>query len=214
MIEATPRARAVRVGVRLELLTVAWMLVEAALALAAGIAAQSVLLTAFGADSLIELLSGITLLWRLRTEAADGDFERLEAVERRATSVSAVLLVLLCLYVLAISLAGLIVRVEPERSWLGIVVSGAAVVVMPLLAWRKRLANRLIESSALKADITETVTCAYMAGTTLFGVLINALTGLWWVEYLAAFALLFWLVREAREAVEAARNGKGRGHDD
>lgn len=72
----------------------------------------------------------------------------------------------------------------------------------------------MIESSALKADITETVTCAYMAGTTLFGVLINALTGLWWGEYLAAFALLFWLVREAREAVEAARNGKGRGHDD
>jgi divalent metal cation (Fe/Co/Zn/Cd) transporter len=83
---------------------------------------------------------------------------------------------------------------------------------MPLLAWRKRLANRIIASSALRADIAETVTCAYLAGTTLLGVLINALTGFWWIEYLAAFALLFWLVREAREALEAAR--KGSGHDD
>jgi divalent metal cation (Fe/Co/Zn/Cd) transporter len=76
---------------------------------------------------------------------------------------------------------------------------------MPLLAWRKRLANRVLDSSALRADIAETVTCAYLAATTLFGVLINALTGLWWVEYVAAFVLLLWLVREAREALEAAQ---------
>ena len=163
------------------------------------------LLTAFGADSLIELLSGVTLLWRLRTEAAAGDLERLEVVEQRAVRVSAVLLVVLCIYVLVSAAAGLILRVEPQGSWLGIVVSAAAVVIMPILAWRKRLANRAIDSSALRADIAETVTCAYLAGTTLLGVLVNALTGLWWIEYVAAFVLLFWLVREAREALEAAR---------
>ena len=205
MAETTARAQAIRTGIRLELVTVAWMAVEAALAIGAGIAARSVLLTAFGADSLIELLSGVTLLWRLRTEAAAGDLERLEVVEQRAVRVSAVLLVVLCIYVLVSAAAGLILRVEPQGSWLGIVVSAAAVVIMPILAWRKRLANRAIDSSALRADIAETVTCAYLAGTTLLGVLVNALTGLWWIEYVAAFVLLFWLVREAREALEAAR---------
>jgi divalent metal cation (Fe/Co/Zn/Cd) transporter len=188
------------------------MAVEAALALGAGIAARSVLLTAFGADSLIELLSGVTLLWRLRTEASEGDLERLKAVEQRAAWVSAVLLAILCLYVVVSAGAGLVLRLQPQESWLGIAVSAAALVIMPLLAWRKRLANRIIASSALRADIAETVTCAYLAGTTLLGVLINALTGFWWIEYLAAFALLFWLVREAREALEAAREGSG--HDD
>ncbi len=213
MAEAAVRAQAVRTGIRLELITVAWMAVEAALAIGAGIAARSVLLTAFGADSLIELLSGVTLLWRLRTEASEGDIERVEAVERRAIRLSAGLLVLLCLYVLVSAGAGLVLRVEPQESRLGIAVAAAAVVIMPLLAWRKRLANRAIDSSALRADIAETLTCAYLAGTTLLGVLINALTGFWWIEYLAAFVLLFWLIREAREALEAAREGKGHDHD-
>jgi divalent metal cation (Fe/Co/Zn/Cd) transporter len=207
MAEVAARAEAIRTGIRLEVVTVAWMALEAALAIGAGIAARSVLLTAFGADSLIELLSGVTLLWRLRTEASDGDLERLEAVEHRAVWVSAVLLVVLCLYVLVSAGAGLVLRVEPQESWLGIAISAAAVVMMPLLAWRKRLANRAIDSSALRADIAETVTCAYLAGTTLLGVLVNALTGFWWIEYLAAFVLLFWLVREAREALEAASGG-------
>lgn len=202
------RSVAVRSGVRLELVTVAWMAVEAALAIAAGVAAHSVLLTAFGADSLIELISGITLLWRLRSEASDGDIDAVEAVELCAIWASAVLLVLICLYVLVTSVAGLIFRVEPEISWLGIGVSAAAVLIMPLLAWRKRVANRTIESSALQADIAETVTCAYLAGATMLGVLLSALTGWWWIQYLAAFTLLFWLQREAREALEKAREGK------
>src|ERR1700738_2129714 len=214
MAETTARAQAIRTGIRLELVTVAGMAVEAGLAIGAGIAARSVLLTAFGADSLIELLSGVTLLWRLRTEAAAGVLERLEVVGQRAARGSAVLLVVLCIYVLVSAAAGLILRVEPQGSWLGIVVSAAAVVIMPILAWRKRLANRAIDSSALRADIAETVTCAYLAGTTLLGVLINALTGFWWIEYLAAFALLFWLVREAREALEAAHEGRADDNDD
>ena len=79
---------------------------------------------------------------------------------------------------------------------------------MPILAWRKRLANRVLGSSALRADIAETITCAYMAAATLVGVGLNLVAGLWWAEYVAALALLFFIVREAREAVEAARGGE------
>jgi len=208
--EVAARMQAVRTGVRLESATVAWMAVEAILAVAAGVAARSVLLTAFGADSLIELASGVTLLWRLRTEASDRDTDRVEAVERRAIRVSAVLLVLLCVYLVVSSGTGLILQVGPQRSWLGVGVAAAALVVMPLLAWRKGLANRAIGSSALSADVAETTTCAYMAGTTLLGLLLDAITGLWWVEYVACLVLLFWLVRETGEALQAARGGRGR----
>lgn len=207
MVDLALRANAIRRGVRLEGFTVAWMAAEAVLAIAAGIAARSVLLTAFGADSLIELLSGAALLWRLRVEAAGGNDARVDSVEKRATSISAVLLILLCGYVALTSFAGFALRLQPERSWLGIGVSAAAVVVMPWLAARKRAANQTIQSAALRADIAESVTCAYLAAVTLMGAAINAITGLWWVEYIAAVILLRWLLPEAQEALEAARSG-------
>ena len=199
------RREAVRVGVRLELVTVAWMAVEAALAVGAGIAARSVLLTAFGLDSVIELISGGTLLWRLSSEARGASSERMESVERRAIRISAVLLVLLCAYLVLVGLAGLVARLRPEGSALGVGVAAAAVVVMPLLAWRKRRANAIIQSPALRADIAETITCAYMAAATLAGAGLNLVAGWWWAEYAAALVLLAFIALETREAVEAAR---------
>lgn len=195
-------------------MTVAWMTVEATLAIVVGVLARSVLLTAFGADSVIELLSGATLLWRLSGEARGQNDERVEAAERQATRISAMLLVLLCAYVAISSIAGVILRLEPERSWVAAAVSGAALVLMPWLAVRKRWVNRTLQSPALRADIVESVTCAYLAAVTLVGVGINALTGWWWIEYLAAIALLRWLVPEAREAIEAARHANFRRESD
>src|SRR2546430_7236617 len=106
------RGAALRRGVRLEVATIAWMLVEAVIALAAGIAAHSVLLTAFGADSVIELLSGIVLYVRLSAESAgtSRDVERLQAT---TTPVSAGVLRLPCAYVALSSLSGLLLRLKP-----------------------------------------------------------------------------------------------------
>lgn len=205
MADITLRASALRAGVKLETLTVVWMVAEAAIAIGAGIAARSVLLTAFGADSVIEVLSGAVLLWRLRTEERGGEVGAVDAVESKAVRISAALLVLLCLYVAATAVAGVLFRVEPERSWLGIGVAAAALVLMPVLAYRKRLANKTIQSPALRADIAESIACAYLAGVTLIGVGVNALTGWWWIEYVAAILLLRWLVPEAREALEHAQ---------
>jgi len=201
------RRAAVRVGVRLELATVVWMAVEAVVAIGAGIAARSVLLTAFGFDSVIELISGGTLLWRLSSEARGATSERIEAVERRATWISAVLLGLLCIYLIGVGLAGLLARLRPEGSALGVGVAAAAVVVMPLLAWRKRRANVGIGSSALRADVAETITCAYMAAATLAGTALNLIAGLWWAEYAAALVLLIFIGMETKEAIESALNG-------
>jgi divalent metal cation (Fe/Co/Zn/Cd) transporter len=185
------------------------MMVEAVVAIGAGVAARSVLLTTFGADSVIELLSGAAVLWRLQVESAGGNAARVDAVERRTVWISAVLLLLLCAYVALTSVAGFVLGVQPGRSWLGVAVAATAVVVMPWLAVRKRAANQTIQSAALRADIAESVTCAYLAGVTLIGAAINAITGLWWVEYVAALILLWWLIPEAREALEAARLGEG-----
>jgi divalent metal cation (Fe/Co/Zn/Cd) transporter len=182
------------------------MAIESVLAIGAGIAARSVLLTAFGFDSVIELVSGGTLLWRLSSEARGASSERMENVERRATQISAVLLALLCVYLVGVGLAGLVATLRPEGSAVGVGVAAAAVVVMPLLAWRKRRVNVTLGSSALRADIAETITCAYMATATLAGAALNLISGLWWAEYVAALVLLIFIGMETKEAIESALN--------
>jgi divalent metal cation (Fe/Co/Zn/Cd) transporter len=199
------RLDALQAGIRIEMVTIVWMTVEALVAIGSGVIAGSILLIAFGADSVIELISGGVLLWRMASETTTSDMERIEAVERRATWISAILLVLLCLYVAITIVNGLIGRVEPESSPIGILVSMGALIFMPLLARAKRGINQRLDSAALRADIAEAITCAYMAGTVLVGLVLDAALGWWWAEYVAAVVLLYWLIGETREAFEAAR---------
>ena len=206
-METTSRAAAVAMGIRLEAATVAWMAAEAAIALIAALMARSVLLAAFGFDSVVELMSGAVLLWRLSAESRGADVERVERIELITARISAALLLLLCGFVVVSSLIGLVARIEPADSVLGIAVAAVALVAMPALAVGKSRANRIIGSASLRADIAETVTCAYLAGVTLLGVVLSMVLGLWWVQYPCALALLIWLIPETLEAFEAARGG-------
>ena len=203
------RQAAVRAGVRIEVVTVIWMAIEALIAIGAGIVARSVLLTAFGIDSVIELVTGATLLWRLSTEASGGSLERVEQAENRAAWITAIGLITLCVYVVITSGLGLIVQNKPGESYVGIGLAAVAVVGMPVLAWRKRAIASRLDSGALRADAACSITCAYMAGTLLAGLVLNALFHWWWADSVAALALLIWLVPEAREALEGARAGRG-----
>jgi divalent metal cation (Fe/Co/Zn/Cd) transporter len=164
-----------------------------------------VLLTAFGVDSLIELVSGSILLWRLSTENRGGDLGSVKRAEHRAAWVVAASLSLLCAYVLISSVYLLLIHAKPESSLVGIAISMAALLVMPWLAVSKRRISKRINSAALAGDAANSLTCAYMAATVLAGLLLNALFGLWWVEYFAALGFLVWLVKETLEVFAEAR---------
>lgn len=206
---AERRRAAVWDGVRIEQITIVWMVLEAAIAIGAGVLARSVLLTAFGLDSVIELVAGGVLLWRLLTEARGGSLERVARAEHRAAWITGVALVLLCLYVAAGAAAALLTRTAPDRSYAGIAVAVAAVAGMPILARRKRAIAARIGSAALRGDAACSITCAYMAATLLVGLLLTAALGWWWADSAAALALLYWLGREAREALAGAHAGRG-----
>ena len=211
------RTRQVRSGVRVEAASFAWMVAEAAVAIGAGIVARSILLSAFGADSVIELVAGGMLLWRLSTEARGGSVERVEQAEGRAAWVTGIALVLLCVYIVASAALGLLLHGRTEGSAVGIILALSALVLMPLLARRKRTIADQIGSAALRGDAACSVTCAYMAATLLVGLLLTSALGWWWTDGLAALALLYWLVPEAREALDGARAGRAacaRGDDD
>ncbi len=204
----TTRSSDIRLGVRIEIITIVWMVIEMAVSIGAGIAARSVLLTAFGLDSLIELVGGSILLWRLSVESRGGDLKSVERAERRATWVVAVTLGFLCAYVLISSVFGLLTHAKPESSIIGIFVSAAALLIMPYLAVNKRHISKRIDSAALAADATNSITCATMAGTVLVGLVLNTLFGLWWAEYIAALVFLVWLIKETLEVFEEVRGEK------
>lgn len=205
----TQRAALVRAGIRVEQVTLAWMLMESAVAIGAGVVARSVALTAFGLDSVVELVSGGVLLWRLVTEAQGSPLQRVERAERRAAWVTGVALVLLCGYVPVTAAVSLLTHTQAESSRIGIGLALVAVVSMPVLARRKRAIAVPLGSAALRGDAACSITCAYMAATLLAGLMLTALLGWWWADSLAALGLLYWLVPEAREAIEGARAGHG-----
>ena len=203
------RSRDLRAAVRLEAFTVGWMALEALVGIGAGLAAGSVLLTAFGLDSVVELLSGSVLLRRLLLEAAGRPTDRVERAERRAAWVVGLALALLCLYVLATALAALATRARPDAAPAGLALAVAALLLMPPLAQAKRrLADRL-DSAALRGDAACSITCAWLAGALLVGLAVNGAFRLWWADAVAALALLYWLLPEARAALSAARAGRG-----
>ena len=202
------RAGNVRQGVWIELATIGWMIVEASVALAVGFATASVSLQGFGIDSIIELISGGVLLWRLLVEQRGGSVESVEQAERRASWVTAIALFALALYIVGDSAISLFTRSHAQASWWGIALAIAAALIMPLL-WRGKLhIARQINSAALKADAMCSVTCAYMSVTLLAGLLLRALFGWWWADPLAALVLVYFIVREGREALHEARTGE------
>ena len=176
----------------LQLFTIGWMCVELGVALLAGIQACSVALTAFGADSGIELLSAFVVLRRFTSGAIS---------ERKAAKVSGVLLYALAAYILVTSALSLVsTRRRPEPTVLGIGLLLAAAVIMPLLGRAKNRLAVATGSRALKADAAQSNVCAYMSWIALAGLLVNLFLHLAWADSAAALLLLPIVLKEAAEA--------------
>jgi len=189
-------------------LTIAWMVVELVVALAAGIAARSVALTTFGVDSGIELFTALVVMRQLVLHTARSTDDELDRRERQASRLVGWALYALVAYIVATSALSLVSADRPESSLAGIALAAAALVVMPVLwRWRLGLAARL-ESPALRADAACSLVCIYLSATLLAGLLLNRLFGWWWADPLAALAMIWWIRGEAAEALEAARSGR------
>ena len=191
-----------------ESLVIAWMMVELVVALAAGIAARSVALTAFGVDSGIEVFTAVVVLRQLLLHTDRATEEELDARERQASRLVGWALYGLVVYIVVSAAGSLITQTEPETSVPGMVLAIAALLVMtPLWRWRRRLAAAL-ESPSLRGDAACSLVCIYMSATLLVGLLLNSLLGWWWADSLAALAMIWWIRGEAREALEAAQTGR------
>jgi divalent metal cation (Fe/Co/Zn/Cd) transporter len=177
---------------RLQVLTIAWMTVEAVVSLGAAWNSHSPALFAFGGDSLVELLSAAVVVWRFRF-----DFN-----EARAARIAGALLFMLAGLVVLTSVLNFIGYREAQRSPVGIGILLAAAVIMPWLATRKRKLATITSSAALKADAVESALCGYMAWIALAGLAVNAIWGKSWADPAAALGLTPLICLEGWKAVK------------
>src|SRR5438270_1983599 len=199
------RSADVRFALWLAYITIGWMTIEGAASLLLGWASKSLLLEAFGIDSVVELFSAGVLLWRLKVEANGlADETRVEAVEHRAAVWVGYSLYALVAYVILNSAYGLFVveRVtDTHESVWGILIGLVAKIGMPILAgYKLRVAARL-NSRALRADAMEAVTCGYLSIVLMVGLAATRFLGWWWLDSVAALALIPFLIKEGRAAI-------------
>ena len=196
-MDASERAEVVRRGLLLEYFSLAWNLIETIVGIVAGLAAGSVALIGFALDSVVESSSAGVLIWRLRNEAS----ERwdVESIERRAVRLVAVAFWALAAYVASDAVVALIGQERPEASMIGIVLAVVSLIVMPVLAARKRTAARALDSRAMHADSSQTSLCMYISGVLLLGLVANALLGWWWADPVAGLGIAFLAAKEGHE---------------
>jgi divalent metal cation (Fe/Co/Zn/Cd) transporter len=174
---------------------IAYHFLEFAIALGAGLAAGSIALIGFGADSLIEAFAGFVVLW-LYTGARN----RSVASERRAQQLIAASFFVLAAYIGVESVRTLVGGHHPETSWIGVGLAAFTAVTMPLLARAKRQVGHQLRSSATVKEASQTQLCAYLSVALLAGLLLNAVAGLWWADPAAAIVISLVAVREGRES--------------
>jgi divalent metal cation (Fe/Co/Zn/Cd) transporter len=173
----------------------AWHVVEFAIAVGAGIAAGSIALIAFGADSLIEVSSGVVVVW-LFTGRRLGS----ERAERRAQQLVAASYALLVTYIVIEATRTLIGGHHPAASWVGIGLAAFTAPTMPLLARAKRRVGHQLNSAAAVSEAEQNQICAYLSIALLVGLLANALLGWWWADPAAALVIAGLAGREGWES--------------
>ena len=178
-------------------ITILYNVVEGVIALWSGIAAASIALVAFGADSYIEVAAASLVLWRLGIE----DQEYAEAAEQRIIRFIGWTFIVLSAAVAFRSVWALAEQASAEESLVGIGLALVSVIFMPLIAvWKLRIAAiGNLQSIAIEAK--ETIACSYLSLTLLIGLVANAALGWWWLDAVTALLLVPWLVREGLEGI-------------
>jgi divalent metal cation (Fe/Co/Zn/Cd) transporter len=182
--------------IRIQVLTLIWMSVEAVVSLGAAWMARSPALLGFGGDSAIELLSAGVVLWRFYLPAGENH------AEQRAAKIAGGLLFVLAAFVVLASALTLLGHVEARPSPVGIALLILAAGVMPWLAKQKRQLSEATASAALRADAAESAVCGYLAMIALAGLAVNAIWRVSWADPIAALALLPLIVREGLDAMK------------
>ncbi|MDX8143250.1 cation transporter [Lentzea sp. BCCO 10_0061] len=198
----------VRRGLALAWLIVVWDVVEGAVAVTAGIAADSIALIGFGIDSAIEVFAASVVIWQLRAGA--------RARQQPALRALAVTFFALAAYVAFESIRDLATQDKAGESLVGIVLNIVALAVMVPVAVIQRRTGRALDNPVLVAQSSETWMSNALSVTVLAGLGLNAALGWWWADPVVALVVAalaaysgFETWQEAAEQPTATREDSG-----
>jgi divalent metal cation (Fe/Co/Zn/Cd) transporter len=173
--------------------TISYNVIEAIVAISAGVVASSTALIGFGLDSVIEVASASAVAWQF----SGGDPE---AREHIALKIIALSFFALAGFITVESVRSLTGAEDAGHSTVGIALAAVSLVIMPLLSYAQRRTGRELGSASTVADSRQTLLCTYLSGTLLVGLLLNSLFGWSWADPIAALIIAVVAVREGRQA--------------
>ena len=201
-VSVADRAQLGRRAQQLAAASVAYNAVEAVIAIAAGVVAGSVALVGFGLDSVVEVSSGLIILWQFRHRLP-------ESREKQALRLMAISFFALAAYIAFESGRALLTGAEPDPSPVGIWLAVASLLVMPFLSWAQRRTGRALGSNAVVADSTQTLLCTYLSAVLLVGLVLNATLGWSWADPVAGLVIAAVAAREGLDAWRGENCGCG-----
>jgi divalent metal cation (Fe/Co/Zn/Cd) transporter len=187
------QAPLIRRGLLLEYITLGWNVVGVVIVVVAAFLARSVALAGFGLDSLIEIFASIVVMWQLL-----GIHQQRERLALRLIGMA---FFALALYILAQNAITLLTQTRPAPSIAGIVWLAATFIAMLLLAYGKRVTGKQLGNVVLMTEGHVTLIDAYLAGSVLIGLILNALFSLWWADLLASLVIVYYGIREGLHAL-------------
>jgi len=175
--------------------TITYNVLEAVVALAAGTAASSGALVAFGLDSVIEVTSAAAVAWQFSARTPEG----VERREKAAMRVIAVSFFALAAYVTAESVRNLLTGHPADHSVPGLVLAALSLLIMPILSVTQRRTARELGSATGVADSKQTLLCTYLSAALLTGLALNLTLGWTWADPAAALIIAATAIKEGRD---------------
>ncbi|MBL4858098.1 cation transporter [Nocardioides sp. 31GB23] len=201
-VSAADRAQLGRRAQLFAAASVAYNAIEAVIAITAGVVAGSVALVGFGLDSVVEVSSGLIILWQFRHRLP-------ESREEQALRLMAISFFALAAYIAFESGRALLTGAEPDPSPVGIGLAAASLLIMPFLSWAQRRTGRALGSNAVVADSTQTLLCTYLSAVLLVGLVMNATLGWSWADPVAGLVIAAVAAREGLDAWRGKNCGCG-----
>jgi divalent metal cation (Fe/Co/Zn/Cd) transporter len=183
-----PSSSLLRLGIRLEVVTLGWNVVGVCVLAWTAVAAQSIALGGFGLDSLIEIGASLVVIWELSGSG--------EERQRLALRLIGAAFALLAAYLLVQGSLVLAAGHHARQSDAGIVWTALTAVTMFALAWGKQRTGQALGNRVLRTEGRVTLVDGILATAVLAGLVLNAAGGVWQADPAAGFVLVYYAVRE------------------
>jgi divalent metal cation (Fe/Co/Zn/Cd) transporter len=201
------RKKLIRIALILSIITIIYNIAEGLFSIFFGASDDTLALLGFGIDSFVEMISGIGILHMILRMSTD-DVETPDRFQRQALRVTGTAFYLLTVGLVIGSVINILLKVKPETTIAGIIISSISIITMYFLMKAKLSVGHKLNSSAIIADANCTKTCFYLSFILLGSSLLYEIFGIGWFDIIGSLGIAWFAFTEGREAFEKSKAEK------